>query len=97
MGKGCSPSGGINAVYGNRRLDGTNEDNPNSRTDLYDENGELIQSRWYDEEGWAIRNRDYRHGDGSNTHKFPHDHVWNWSNKIPRSKESVEPDLESFC
>lgn len=96
MGKGCSPSGGIYTAAG--RIGSLNANGePNSRTDLYDDNGELIQSRWYDEEGWAIRNRDYRHGDGSNTHKFPHDHVWNWSNRIPRSKESFEPDLESFC
>ena len=83
----CKPSGGINSVVGKigdlKRI-GT----PNSRTDLYNEQGELIQQRWYGPDGRAILNRDWKHKDNNpqNPHKFPHDHPWDWNQKVPRLK-----------
>ena len=81
----CKPSGGINSIVGKigdlKRI-GT----PNSRTDLYNEQGELIQQRWYGPDGRAILNRDWKHKDKNpkKPHKFPHDHPWDWNQKIPR-------------
>ena len=68
---------------------------PNSRYDLYVD-GIKVQSRWFDYEGKARRNRDYIHQDAHNNHKFPHDHVWNWSNKRPRDPSWVNPDYENY-
>lgn len=66
---------------------------PNSRIDLYNSNGVKIQSRWYGPDGKAVRNRDYKHGGNL---EFPHDHIWNWSNSLPRGKEHIAPDYKNF-
>ena len=73
----CKPSGGINKSIG--KLGSLNRRSiPNTRTDLYNENGDLIQQRWYDAEGKAVWDRDWKHNDSRRTHKFPHDHYWDW-------------------
>ena len=57
---------------------------PNSRTNLYNKNGQLTQSRIYDENGNAYLDIDYSHGNGDNSHTFPHVHEWDWRKKPPR-------------
>ncbi len=70
------------------------EGEPNSVDHEFKGDGSLKKTRWYDEDGNAIHDRDYDHG-GSN-HEFPHDHVWDWSNKQkPRSK-NLPPDYDHF-
>ena len=62
----------------------------NSRTDFYDEKtGDLLQQRWYDENGQAIWDRDWSHNNSLGSHKFPHDHPWDWS-KDPARQDSVD-------
>ncbi|MCL2234415.1 MAG: hypothetical protein FWC02_01900 [Firmicutes bacterium] len=93
----CSPSGGIEKVYGSYgRSIGPIVGTPNSRTDFFDEvTGQLLQSRWYGPERWAVRDRDYDHNDSKNTHEFPHDHRWDWTKKRPRQKDEAEDS--NFC
>ena len=78
----CKPSGGINEpVYGpfGKNIKDIEGCPPNSRTDYFDEaTGELLQQRWYDAEGKAVWDRDWKHNDSRRTHKFPHDHYWDW-------------------
>ena len=95
MGSGGVPSGGTYNFYGRvGSLSRTGK--PNSRVDLF-QNGEKIQSRWYNAEGKAKRNRDFKHGDGSNTHTFPHDHNWTWDGeKGQREKTPLVPDYDNF-
>lgn len=59
----------------------TKDQKPNSSMDLYDkETGELLQRRFFDENGRAIKDIDYKHNDPHNTHTFPHEHYWDWTN-----------------
>ena len=81
----CKPSGGIKSRVGKiGDLKAIGE--PNTRIDLYNEQGELIQQRWYGPDGRAILNRDWKHKDSNpkKPHKFPHDHPWDWNQKVPR-------------
>ena len=85
----CKPSGGKFDIFGRR---GSNIKNteylPNSRIDFYDEkSGDLIQQRWFGPDGIAVWDRDYIHGNGDNSHFFPHDHAWNWNNTLPRQHD----------
>ena len=83
----CKPSGGIKSKTGKiGDLKATGD--PNSRIDLKNEQGELIQQRWYGPDGRAILNRDWKHKDNNpqKPHKFPHDHPWDWNQKVPRLK-----------
>lgn len=54
---------------------------PNSSADLYNEEG-LKQRRYYGPDGKAEKDIDYRHG--GDTHKFPHEHYWDWSSGNPK-------------
>lgn len=93
----CKPSGGINSLYGPYRhnideIIGT----PNSRTNYYDEETKkLLQQRWYGPDGRAIGDRDWDHSDLNDSHKFPHDHPWDWSKKRPRQKPTEKND--NYC
>lgn len=93
----CKPSGGkISQVGKIGDLKATNT--PNTRIDLYDTNGNLIQQRWYGPDGRAIWNRDWKHSDPTHNHKFPHDHPWDWSKKIPRMYYDEDREISSdFC
>ncbi|MDD4415110.1 MAG: hypothetical protein PHR14_11325 [Oscillospiraceae bacterium] len=93
----CQPSGGINPSIVGRVGQNIpdNKGNPNSRTDMFDEYGDPIQSRWYGPDRHAIWDRDFQHHDNRGTHKFPHDHSWDYSKKKPRQKPE-EPDFENF-
>lgn len=108
MGGKCSPSGGINVMFG-FRIDTKDPDKnrwgkPSSRTDLYpdpeNQNSEdLIMSRWYDENGWAIRDRDYSDHGFPEAHPNPHDHTFNWKHRLrfpERSTQWVEPSRD-YC
>ena len=71
---------------------------PNTRIDLYDENGDLIQQRWYGPDGKAIWNRDWNHTNKGGEHKFPHDHPWDWTQKIPRLSYDENRDINTdYC
>lgn len=84
----CKPSGGKIDVYGKfGRNISDRFGTPNSRTDFYDEQTrQLLQQRWYGPDGLAIWDRDWEHNNPKNNHKFPHDHPWDWNQKIPRLK-----------
>ena len=100
----CKPSGGKFDVYGpfGRNIKLIRDGIPNSRTDYYDENtGKLLQQRWYDANGDAIWDRDWDHGNGNGSHKFPHDHYWNFQKPQDPRPKYVGPDDENtnldFC
>ncbi len=82
----CKPSGGKYDVYGPSKHSLPKNYLPNSRIDYYDEKTrELLQQRWYDPNGLAILDRDWKHyNNPQKPHKFPHDHPYDWSMKIPR-------------
>ena len=86
----CKPSGGVKVLKGKYgRSIKEVVSTPNSRIDYYDEDtGELLQQRWYDSSGKAMLDRDWKHYDPNNTHKFPHDHIWDWTKKTPRQVAS---------
>lgn len=52
---------------------------PYSSKDLYDSEGNLKQRRYYDSKERADKDIDYAHGNGDNSHTFPHEHTWDWS------------------
>ncbi len=59
---------------------------PNSSQDLVVDD-KIKQRRFYGPDGMADHDIDYFHEDRNNTHTFPHQHKWDWSNKgCPRSK-----------
>ena len=61
---------------------------PNTSLDLKGKDGSLKLRRYYGPDGRAIKDIDYKHPDNG-THKFPHEHDWNWDNGTPqRSKYS---------
>jgi len=94
----CKPSGGkfnTYGPYGRSIKDAFGK--PNSRTDYYDSvTEELLQQRWYGPDGKAILNRDWKHNDSNKTHKFPHDHPWDWTKISPRQNSLDEID-NNFC
>lgn len=94
----CKPSGGKFRMDGKhgRSIPDVKDAKPNTRTDFYDENGNLTQQRWYDANGRAILDRDWEHGNSKNSHKFPHDHPWDWSKNPPR-QESLSNIDNNFC
>lgn len=55
----------------------------NSSADLLNLDGSVKQRRYYGLDGRAQMDIDYNHTDNG-THTFPHIHVWDWSQKIPR-------------
>ena len=93
MGAGGVPNRSVEIVEGSRL---ERNGKPNSRTDRF-QNGRLKQQRWYDKNGRAVRNRDFEHGNGDNSHFFPHDHEWSWNNgEGVRGHESLEPDYDNY-
>ena len=65
-----------------------NVSEPNTSLDLKGRDGSLKLRRHYGPDGRAIKDIDYKHPDDG-THKFPHEHDWNWDNGTPqRSKYS---------
>ncbi len=94
----CKPSGGIESIKGPYRMNiSSYKGNSNTRTDYYDEQtGELLQQRWYGPDGRAIIDRDWNHKDTYNTHKFPHDHYWDYTKKIPR-QDGVNEINNDYC
>ena len=95
----CKPSGGIKLIVG-KIGDLPRIGTPNTRTDLYNEQGELIQQRWYGPDGRAMWNRDWKHKDNNpkKPHNFPHDHPWDWSQKVPRLKDDENRETNTdYC
>lgn len=91
----CKPSGGKFSQIGKiGDLKATGI--PNTRIDLFDKNGELIQQRWYGADGRAIWNRDWKHANKGGEHKFPHDHPWDWTKKMPRQDFIDEINI-NYC
>ena len=91
----CKPSGGVKPKIG--KIGSLNAcDDPNVRIDLYNDKGELIQQRWYDSNGRAIWNRDWKHSEKGGEHKFPHDHPWDWTKKLPR-QDFIEDMNDFYC
>ena len=79
------PTNNHNIVAGETKLPAN--DQPNSSADLLNPDGSVKQRRYYDDEGKPILDVDFNHTDDG-THKFPHVHIWDWSKKVPRSKEN---------
>lgn len=55
---------------------------PSSSQDLYVD-GTLWQRRFYDSSGKVIKDIDFYHT-GQDSHTFPHDYYWDWSQNPPR-------------
>ena len=76
-----TPSDNHTAVSENPGVKG----NPNSSVDILDEQGNVIARRWYDANGNAYRDVDMTNHGNSKTHpEYPHEHMWEWSDGIPR-------------
>ena len=56
---------------------------PDSSADLLNPDGSVKQRRYYGEDGKAQMDIDFYHTDDG-THKFPHIHIWDWTQKPPR-------------
>nr|WP_306475390.1 hypothetical protein [Bacillus pseudomycoides] len=64
-------------------LDGPYGD-PYSSEDLYHPDHGLKKRRYFGKTGRAEKDIDFTHGNGDNSHTFPHDHTWDWSTGSPK-------------
>ena len=79
----------VRVVTGNKITETQNQP-PNAIIRLVDQNGNIIRERHFGPDGRAIRDIDFtNHGNPARHPNVPHQHIWDWSQQVPRGSEDM--------